>query len=173
MQKALFPGSFDPPTYGHLNIIERVSKLCNELIVVIAINNAKKYFFSEKERFDLMKELTCNIKNVSVHMHAGLIVDYAHTLGADVLIRGVRNVSDFSYEFDLSLLNKSLNNDIETLFLATSPEFFILKSSAIKELASFGGNVSKMVPAIVATALAEKYKNIDLPQDCKLKNSKN
>lgn len=157
MIKALFPGSFDPPTYGHLNIIERAATLVNELDIVIAINNTKTYLFSEQERLDLLTELTSNLKNTTVHLHTGLIVDYARGAHAQVLIRGIRNFSDFSYEFDLSLLNKGLDPNIETLFLPTDPKFFVLKSSAIKDLASFGGDVSKMVPPIVATMLKEKY----------------
>lgn len=157
MIKAVFPGSFDPPTYGHLNIIERTATLFNELDIVIAINKTKKYLFSNKERLELLIELTKKWKNVVVHLHSGLIVDYAASTQAQVLIRGIRNSSDFLYEYDLSLLNKGLNSNIETLFLPTDPKFFVLKSTAIKELASFGGDVSKMVPPLVATMIKEKY----------------
>lgn len=157
MIKALFSGSFDPPTYGHLNIIERAAMLFNELDIVIAINTAKTYLLSEQERLDLLTELTREWKNTTVHLHSGLIVDYARATEAHVLIRGIRNFSDFSYEYDLALLNKGLNENIETLFLPTDPQFFVLKSSTIKELASFGGDVSKMVPPIVEKMLNEKY----------------
>lgn len=158
MVKALFPGSFDPPTYGHLNILERARSIFPEIDVVIADNRNKKYLFSEEERLTFMRELTAPWDNVEVHVCRSLIVDYARKSGAKVLIRGIRNTTDFSYEFDLSLLNSALNPEIETLFFPTDSRFFLLKSSAIKELASFGGDVSDMVPAIVEKALKEKFR---------------
>ena len=158
MVSALFPGSFDPPTFGHMNIIERARKIFNEIHVVIAVNSQKKYLFSEEERFLMMKDLTSQWDNVYVATSKTLIVDYAKKVGATVLLRGVRNISDFSYEFDLSMLNKGLDATIETIFLPTDPEYFVLKSSAIKELAFYDGDVSKMVPELVAKALKEKYK---------------
>jgi pantetheine-phosphate adenylyltransferase len=157
MVSALFPGSFDPPTFGHMNIIERARKIFNEIHVVIAVNSQKKYLFSEEERFLMMKDLTSQWDNVHVATSKTLIVDYAKKVGATVLLRGVRNISDFSYEFDLSMLNKGLDARIETIFLPTDPEYFVLKSSAIKELAFYDGDVSKMVPELVAKALKEKY----------------
>ncbi len=158
MVSALFPGSFDPPTFGHMNIIERARKIFNEIHVVIAVNSQKKYLFSEEERFLMMKDLTSQWDNVHVATSKTLIVDYAKKVGATVLLRGVRNISDFSYEFDLSMLNKGLDATIETIFLPTDPEYFVLKSSAIKELAFYDGDVSTMVPELVAKALKEKYK---------------
>ena|SRR5690554_3547458 len=158
MVSALFPESFDPPTFGHMNIIERARKIFNEIHVVIAVNSQKKYLFSEEERFLMMKDLTKQWDNVHVATSKTLIVDYAKKVGATVLLRGVRNISDFSYEFDLSMLNKGLDATIETIFLPTDPEYFVLKSSAIKELAFYDGDVSTMVPELVAKALKEKYK---------------
>ena len=157
MAIALFPGSFDPPTYGHLNIIERARTIFDKIDVVIAVNKSKKYLFSEEERLSMIKELVSGWDNVTVHTSNRLIVDYAHENHASVLLRGVRNFSDFSYEFDLSLLNKGLASDIETVFLPTDPEFFVLRSSSIKELAAFNGDISKMVPPLVEKALKEKY----------------
>ena len=157
MAIALFPGSFDPPTYGHLNIIERARTIFVKIVVVIAVNKSKKYLFSEDERLLMMKELVSGWDNVSVHTSNRLIVDYAHENNASVLLRGVRNFSDFSYEFDLSLLNKGLASDIETVFLPTDPEFFVLRSSSIKELAAFNGDISKMVPPLVEKAIKKKY----------------
>ena len=157
MAIALFPGSFDPPTYGHLNIIERARSIFDKIDVVIAVNKSKKYLFSEDERLLMMKELVSSWDNVTVHTSNKLIVDYAHENNASVLLRGVRNFSDFSYEFDLSLLNKGLASDIETVFLPTDPEFFVLRSSSIKELAAFNGDISKMVPPLVEKALKEKF----------------
>ena len=157
MVKAVFAGSFDPPTFGHLNIIERAQKLFSEIHVVIAINKTKKYCFSDEERLNVIQSLVSRWNNVSVHLWDSLIVDYAKKIGADVLIRGVRNDNDFLYEFDLAMMNKSLNPQIETIFLVPDPKFFVLRSSSIKELASFGGDVSSMVPPIVEDILKKKF----------------
>lgn len=157
MQKAIFAGSFDPPTYGHLNIIERASSLFDRILVVIAVNKSKKYLFSEEERLSMMKELVRPFGNVDVYTCDRLIVDFAREQGANVFLRGVRNAADFSYEFDISLLNKGLAPEIETFFMPTDPEFFVLRSSAIKELASFHGDVSRMVPPLVEEALNRKF----------------
>ena len=159
MHRAVFAGSFDPPTFGHLNVIERGSALFDELFVVIAVNSEKKYLFSAEERFSMMKKLTEKWKNVSIYTWDKLIVDFAEKHGADIFLRGVRNFTDFSYEFDLSLVNKGLNDKIETFFLPTDPDYFVLRSSVIKELASLGGDVSKMVPDIVDEALKAKFAN--------------
>ena len=156
MITALFPGSFDPPTFGHLNIIERARKIFGEIHVVIAVNSQKKYLFSEDERLEMMQKLTDKWDNVHVSTCRTLIVEYARKNNAIVLLRGIRNVSDFSYEFDLSMLNKGLDSSIETVFMPTDPEFFVLKSSAIKELALLGGNISKMVPDLVDNLLKKK-----------------
>ncbi|MEL3906937.1 MAG: pantetheine-phosphate adenylyltransferase [Treponema sp.] len=157
MIKAVFPGSFDPPTFGHLNIIDRAQKLFAEVHVVVAVNKNKQYCFSDTERLEIMQQLVSEWQNVSVHLWDSLIVDYARTIGAQALIRGVRNVADFSYEFDLAMMNKGLNPQIETVFLVPDPKFFVLRSSSIKELAAFGGDVSTMVPPIVETLLKEKF----------------
>ena len=157
MIKAVFAGSFDPPTFGHLNIIERAQKLFSEIHVVIAVNNNKNYCFSGEERLEMIQKLVSRWNNVSVHLWDSLIVDYAKKIKADVLIRGVRNDNDFLYEFDLAMMNKSLNPQIETLFLVPEPKFFVLRSSSIKELAAFGGDVSTMVPPIVETMLKKKF----------------
>ena len=157
MVKAVFAGSFDPPTFGHLNIIERAQKLFSEIHVVIAVNKNKSYCFSGEERLDVIQKLVSRWDNVSVHLWDSLIVDYAKKIKADVLIRGVRNDNDFLYEFDLAMMNKSLNPQIETLFLVPDPKFFVLRSSSIKELAAFGGDVSTMVPPIVEAMLKKKF----------------
>ena len=157
MVKAVFAGSFDPPTFGHLNIIERAQKLFSEIHVVIAVNKNKSYCFSGEERLEIIQQLVSRWNNVSVHLWDSLIVDYAKKIQADVLIRGVRNDNDFLYEFDLAMMNKSLNPQIETLFLVPDPKFFVLRSSSIKELAAFGGDVSTMVPPIVEAMLKKKF----------------
>ena len=157
MVKAVFAGSFDPPTFGHLNIIERTQKLFSEIHVVIAVNKNKSYCFSGEERLEVIQQLVSRWNNVSVHLWDSLIVDYAKKIKADVLIRGVRNDNDFLYEFDLAMMNKSLNPQIETLFLVPDPKFFVLRSSSIKELAAFGGDVSTMVPPVVEAILKKKF----------------
>ena len=157
MSVALFPGSFDPPTYGHLNVIERASRIFDKIDVVISENPEKNCLFSAGERLLMMKTLVEPYANVTVHTWDKLIVEYAKKVGAKVLIRGIRNASDFSYEFDLSLMNRSLNPNIETLFIPTETRFVIVKSSSIKELASFGGDISGMVPPIVLEAVMNEY----------------
>jgi len=159
MKTAVFAGSFDPPTFGHLNIIQRGAGLFDHLIVLVAVNGSKKYLFSEEERLSMMRELLKDIPNVTVDSCSRLVVDYAREHNAKVLLRGVRNFSDFSYEFDLSLLNKGLATDIETVFLPTDPEYFVMRSSSIKEMASFGGDISKMVPLLVEKAIQEKLQD--------------
>lgn len=160
MVKAVFAGSFDPPTFGHLNVIERAQKIFTEVHVVIAVNNNKNYLFSGEERKLMMEELTQKWDNVFVNTWNSLIVNYAEKIGANVLIRGVRNVSDFSYEFDLAVMNKGLNQKIETVFMVPDTKYFVLRSSSIKELAAFGGNLSGMIPPIVEKALKEKIEEI-------------
>jgi pantetheine-phosphate adenylyltransferase len=156
MVKAVFPGSFDPPTHGHLNIIDRAAEIFEEILVVIAVNPAKKTFFTPEERLDLMEKLLADYSNVSIHLCDSLVVDFAQEMNAKVLLRGIRGMSDFSYEFDLSIINKSLNKGIETLFMPTDPKYFVLRSSAIKDILLFNGNISSMVPRLVEEALRAK-----------------
>lgn len=160
MIEAIFPGTFDPPTNGHINIIQRASRLFDKIDVVIAVNKAKSCLFTPEERLAFLEELVKPYKNVTVHTYSGLIVDYAEQKGANVLIRGIRNSIDFSYEFDLSLMNHKLNSNIETLFIPTEQKYLVLKSSSIKELAQFGGDVSEMVPENVRVALEKKYRGV-------------
>jgi pantetheine-phosphate adenylyltransferase len=155
--KAAFPGSFDPPTLGHLNIIERAAGIFDELLVVVAQNPQKKYLFSAEERTDMLKRLGRHLKNVSVTVCDTIIVDFLRKQGIKILVRGVRGMEDFSYEFEISMMNKALDPGIETIFMTTDPEYLILRSSSIKEIASFHGNVSGMVPPLVAEALKKKY----------------
>ena len=154
---AVFPGSFDPPTFGHLNVIERASKLFSRIDVVVAVNPEKKYTFSSQERMAFIKQLTANFPNVEVHEWNSLIVDYCKSVGANVLLRGIRNAGDFSYEFDLSLVNAALNSSVQTLFLPTDQRYLLIRSSSIKELAKFGGDISAMVPPLVEEALRKKF----------------
>ena len=156
MIKAVFPGSFDPPTNGHLDIIHRASKLFDNLDVLISVNPNKQYMFSEQERLDMLSTLLKDYKNVQIHVWEGLIVNYAKEVGANVLIRGIRSINDFSYEFELAPMNQKLNPEIETMFLPCKEKFGIVKSSSIKELAMFDGDISRMVPPLVEKALKNK-----------------
>lgn len=156
MKIAIFAGTFDPPTYGHLNIIERAKNIFDELHVVVALNKGKNCLFTSDERLNMLQNLTRQWDNVKVSIWDKLIVDYAKEHKAKILVRGVRNIGDFSYEFDLALMNRGLAADIETVFIPTDPKYFILSSSSIKELALFGGDISTMVPPLVAEKLAQK-----------------
>lgn len=158
MVKAVFAGSFDPPTNGHLDIIKRASGLFESVDVVVSVNPEKHTMFSEEERVQFLKELIEPFNNVSVHSYKGIIVNYAKEVGAKVLVRGVRSANDFGYEFELALMNQNLNPDIETVFLQSKEKYAIVKSSSIKQLAQFGGDISRMVPPSVAEALSKKYK---------------
>ena len=157
MVKAVFAGSFDPPTNGHLDIIKRASGLFDSLDVVVSVNPEKKTMFTEEERVMFLKELIKPFKNVSVHSYQGLIVNYAKMNDAKVLVRGVRSTNDYGYEFELALMNQNLNPEIETVFLQSKEKYAIVKSSSIKQLAQFGGDISRMVPPLVAQALSNKY----------------
>lgn len=158
MQRIIYPGSFDPPTNGHLNIIQRASRLFDLLEVVIADNKQKKYFFTAEERFTMVTDMVADLKNVQVNLWNGLIVDFVQKVRGRAILRGVRALSDFEYEFELSLINRGLNPKIETIFLPTDKKYFVLRSSAIKELAMYNGDVSGMVPPMVARALKAKLK---------------
>jgi pantetheine-phosphate adenylyltransferase len=158
MVKAVFPGSFDPPTFGHLNIVERARGIFEELFVVVAVNRQKSGLFTPEERLELLEDLLKPYPNVSVHLCDSLIVEFARLNGCKVLVRGIRSVPDFSYEFELSIMNKGLDPSIETIFLPTDPRYFVLRSSAIKELASFDGDLSAMVPPNVARLINAKYR---------------
>ena len=157
MFKAVFPGSFDPLTLGHLNIIERASAIFDELAVVVAENRQKRYLFTAQERLEMMKEMVKNRKNVRCFIWDSLIVDFMKRENIQLLIRGIRGMDDFSYEFELSMMNKALHPHIETLFMTTDPKYIVLRSSSIKELASFQGDVSLMVPPLIADALKRKF----------------
>ena len=157
MFKAVFPGSFDPPTLGHFNIIERASAVFDEVAVVVAENRQKKYLFTAQERLEMMEKMVKSWENVKCFIWDSLIVDFMKREDIRLLIRGVRGMEDFSYEFELSMMNKALYPHIETLFMTTDPRYIVLRSSSIKELASFHGDVSLMVPPLVADALKKKF----------------
>ena len=154
----LYPGSFDPPTYGHLDIMKRAASLFDQIEVVIADNPRKSYFFSAQERLAMITEMVADWPNVNVTIWHGLVVKYAEKIGARLILRGVRALADFDYEFELSMMNRALYPKIETIFLPTDQKYFVLRSSAIKEVALFGGDISEMVPPVVAKALQARVK---------------
>ncbi|HQY51356.1 MAG TPA: pantetheine-phosphate adenylyltransferase [Ignavibacteria bacterium] len=154
---AVYPGTFDPVTNGHLDIIERASDLFNEVIVSIAVNQNKKPLFSTDERKDMLVKVTGNIKNVKVDSFEGLLVSYADKLKANVMIRGLRAVSDFEYEFQMSLTNKKLNPEINTVFLMPNEKYTYLNSSLVRELASYDANVKEFIPDYVLQMLKKKF----------------
>jgi len=161
MLKAAFPGSFDPPTLGHLDIIQRAAGVFDELLVVVAENRQKKYLFSAEERAAMIRRLVGDRANVSVTICDSLIVDFVRKQGFKLLIRGLRGMEDFSYEFEVSMMYKALDASVETVFMTTDPKYLVLRSSSIKEIASFQGNISGMVPPLVAEALREKYRTAE------------
>ena len=146
MSKAVVPGSFDPVTKGHLDIIERSARIFDEVIVVVLQNPAKNTTFSVDERVDFIRRATVHLPNVRVDSFSGLLVDYMNKEDAHVIVKGLRAVSDFEYEYQMALTNRRLNPDVETFFLNTSQEFMYLSSSIVKQIASFGGDVSDFLP---------------------------
>ena len=154
---AVYPGSFDPITNGHVDIIKRGLGVFDELIVLIAHNPNKKTLFSVEERVGMIQEVIREFKNIRVDSFDGLLVDYAKVAGANVILRGLRALSDFEYEFQLALINRRLNRDVETVFLMTGYKWFYTSSTIINEAASLGGSVKGLVPEIVNQKLVEKY----------------
>lgn len=158
MLRALFPGSFDPPTNGHLNIVDRCVRIFDEIVIVVASNPQKQYTFSADERFDMVSSMMEPYSNVRVRRWNKLIVDCAKEENAKVMLRGVRALDDFSYEFELSMINRGLNAQVETLLIPTDPQYFVLRSSAIKELARLDGDITSMVPENVASLLKKRLR---------------
>jgi len=155
----IYPGSFDPPTNGHLDIMRRAAQIFEKLEVVIADNPRKNYFFTAEERLAMIREMVADRANVQVTLWQGLVVKYAEKIGARLILRGVRALADFDYEFELSMMNRALSPKIETIFLPTDQKYFVLRSSAIKEVALFGGDFVDMVPPVVAKALRERIRS--------------
>lgn len=154
---AVCPGSFDPITYGHLDIITRAAKVFDELYVVVLNNSSKKPLFSVEERIELIDTVTKNIPNVKVDSFQGLLVDYAESVNADAIIRGLRAVSDFEYEMQITSMNRVLSDKIETFFIMTNNQYSFLSSSIVKEVAKYEGKISELVPPEVEEALIKKF----------------
>jgi pantetheine-phosphate adenylyltransferase len=154
---AICPGTFDPITYGHLDIISRGARIFDKLYVVVLNNESKHPLFSVEERVNLIKEVTKDMANVEADSYSGLLVDYAKKVGAIANIRGLRAVSDFEYEMQITHMNRLLNDEVETFFIMTKNVYSFLSSSIVKEVAQYGAEISKLVPPIVENALKEKY----------------
>ncbi len=159
MKIAIYPGSFDPTTNGHMDIIFRAARFVDKLVVGVLENPYKSPVFTTEERVAQLKELTRDIPNVDVMTFNGLTVDFARSIGADLIIRGLRAVTDFEYEFQMALTNRNLAEEVETLFIPTSAHCLYLSSSVVKEIALFGGNIDDKVPVIIRNALQAKYKD--------------
>ena len=157
LKKAIYPGSFDPITYGHIDIIKRAADIFDELIVSVLNNKGKTPLFSVNERVNIIKEVTKELPNVTVESYDGLLVDYCEKNDAGVIIRGLRAITDFEFELQLAQTNRKLNREVDTVFLTTSLEYAYLSSSTVKEVASFGGDISKFVPGFIEELIYEKY----------------
>jgi pantetheine-phosphate adenylyltransferase len=160
IRRAIYPGSFDPVTNGHLDVIDRARKLFDEVIVAVAHNDQKHPLFSLEERVALLQDALGKIKNVEIAPLDGLLVDFAIARKATAVIRGLRAISDFEFEFQMALMNRKLEATVETIFLMPKEEYTYLSSRIVKEIARLGGNVTDFVPARVATALGKKLKNL-------------
>ena len=155
MRRAACPGSFDPVTNGHLDVIERTSRLFDEVVVAVLVNKSKHGLFTTEERIDLLRQSTAEWPNVTVDSFHGLLVDFCTANGIQVMVKGLRAVSDFDYELQMGQMNHSLA-EVETLFMPTNPLYSFLSSSLVKEVAMFGGDVSRLVPPPVLAALKDK-----------------
>lgn len=158
MKAAIYPGSFDPVTYGHLDVIKRAADIFDELTVSVLNNTAKTPLFSVDERVKILEEATKDLPNVKVDSFSGLLIDYAKSKNIHVAIRGLRAITDFEYELQIAQTNRKLSNEeLDTMFLTTSLEYAYLSSSSVKEIASFKGDISQCVPPFVAKLIYEKY----------------
>ncbi len=157
MKKAIYPGSFDPVTFGHLDIIDRSSKIVDELVIGVLNNSSKNSLFSLEERVSMIEEMTKDYPNVTVASFDGLLVDYMKEIGATINIRGLRAVTDFEYEIQIAQTNHVQHPDMETIFLTTNLKYSYLSSTIVKEFASYGGDISKFVPESIIEKIYEKY----------------
>jgi len=169
MKTAVYPGSFDPITNGHVDIITRGLRIFDKIIVLIASNPQKKRLFTVDERIAIITGVLGDNPRIAVDAHDGLLVDYIHKKGAQAILRGLRAMSDFEYEFQMALINRRLNRTIETVFLMTGFKWFYTNSSIIKEAASFGGSVRGLVPDLVLQKLKEKYPKIQEKDELRYK----
>lgn len=157
MRIAVYPGSFDPVTYGHIDIIKRAANVFDRLIVAVLNNAGKNPLFTVPERIELLKDVTRGLENVEVDFFQDLLIHYMRTKQAKVIVRALRSVSDYEYELQMASMNRKLGDDVETLFMTSSPQYSYLSSSIVKEIARFHGPVSELVPPVVEQALKRKY----------------
>jgi len=155
--RAIYPGSFDPITLGHLDIIIRASEIFDQVTIAVLNNKGKTSLFSVEERVKIIEEVTSDLANVSVDSYDGLLVEYAKQTGAHVVIRGLRAITDFEYELQMAQTNRKLCDEVDTIFLTTNLDYAYLSSSTVKEVASYGGDISKFVPPIVAEKTYQKF----------------
>ena len=158
MTTAIYPGSFDPITYGHLDVIERAAKVFDQLIIGVLNNYSKKSLFSVEERLEMIREVTFQYPNVEIRAFDGLLIDFTEKVNAQVIVRGIRAVSDFEYELMMAQTNKRLRDNVETVFFATSAEYSYVSSSTVRELAYFGGEIDQFVPPSVQKRIMDKYR---------------
>lgn len=158
MRRAIYPGSFDPVTFGHIDMIERSARMVDELVVAVLNNSAKNPLFSVEERVSMLEGITSHIPNVKIRFFDGLLIDYAREIEATIIIRGLRAVTDFEYELQIAQTNRIVNSEIDTVFLTTSLEYAYLSSTIVKEVASYGGDISHFVPEQLIPQIYEKYK---------------
>lgn len=157
MNIAVYPGSFDPVTYGHIDIIKRASKISDKLIVGVLMNSSKKGLFTIEERVEMLKEVTKDIANVEIKSFDGLLVDFAKNNDANTIIRGLRAITDFDYELQMAQTNRALYDKADTIFIPTSIEYSFLSSTTVKEIAGLGGDITKFVAPCIEKRLKEKY----------------
>jgi len=155
---AVYPGSFDPPTFGHLDIIERSSRVFSRVIVAVAMNIRKNVMFTPAERGAMLRKLTRSYSNVEIDSFRGLLVSYARDKGAHVLVRGLRAISDFEYEFQMAHMNKKLAPEVDTVFMMTGERYSYISSNIVKEIAAFGGKIDDLVPALVREQVLRKIR---------------
>lgn len=158
MSRAIYPGSFDPVTFGHLDIIERSSKMFDEVIIGVLCNSAKKSLFTVEERVDMIRKMTEKYDNVKVMSFEGLLIDFAKKVDATIIIRGLRAVTDFDYEIQIAQTNKVEYDKLETIFMATSLQYSYLSSTIVREFASYGGDISRFVPEEIVPLVEDKFK---------------
>ena len=155
MKRVVCPGSFDPITYGHLDIVERASSIFDEVVIAVMVNKTKQTLFTVEERIEMTKEVTSKFPNVKVDSWSGLLVDYCKTNDISIIVKGLRAVTDFDYELQMSQINLQLQS-VETLFISTAPAHSFLSSSLVKEIASHGGDVSSYIPAVLLERLKDR-----------------